>query len=86
MGELPVGQDSIVAGEAIACDAWVVRAPHSGNAYRFRGFDNGKLVIGKARQSFREGDEIMRDELYWPGHEPASASFAEAGDEGGGGG
>ena len=75
--------EALIAGEAIACDEWVVRAPQDGKAYGFRGFDDGKLVIGKARQSFRAGDEIMTDELYWPekGENPVTEEATGFGDE-----
>jgi hypothetical protein len=56
----------MTAGEAIACDAWVVRLPDKDTAYQLRGGDDGNRVIGKARQAFQAGDTILPDEVYWP--------------------
>lgn len=72
---------TIVAGEAIACDAWVVRSPHDGKAYGYRGFDDGKFVVGKARLAFRVGDSIMTSELYWPGREHEAGPVESTGPE-----
>jgi hypothetical protein len=67
------------AGEAIACDAWVI-ARYDGMAFgNERAYTGaGNETLGKALQAFQAGDEITRAHVYWPGEDGGKARHPNA--------